>query len=419
MKPLAQLTRTLPRFTLDGPPNPAISAVVADSRRATPGSLFVAYKGVTVDGHRYIEAALKQGAVAVVVEEDAPPALPDTITTLRVPNGREALAHLCAAWHGYPGQKLTVVGVTGTDGKTSTINLMYSILKEAGKRVGMVSTVNAVIGNEALETGLHTTTPDAPDVQRYLAQMANAGTEICLLEATSHGLAQHRVTACFFDWAVVTNITHEHLDLHGSLAEYRQAKARLFQMARRGAVLNADDWSYDFLRPLIDPALPVISYGLERPAALRAVRIAPTPRATRFDVLWGGKTLAVQTPLAGAFNISNILAALAVTVAGLGVEPRLALPALRRFTGVPGRMERIDARQPFIALVDFAHTPNALRRALQAARALTGGRVIAVFGCAGLRDVAKRALMGRAAAELADVTIITAEDPRTEDLAVI
>ncbi len=412
IKPLAQLIELLPAFTLRGPQNPLITGVCSDSRRVEAGNLFVAYKGVGVDGHAYVNDALQRGAVAVVVEEGASPTLPAGVTCLRVPNGREALAHLSAAWYGYPGKKMTVIGVTGTDGKTSTINLIYAILRRAGRKVGMISTVNAVIGNKALDTGLHTTTPNAPDVQRYLAQMVAAGVEICLLESTSHGLAQHRVSACYFDWAVVTNITHEHLDIHGSLNAYRQAKARLFQLAQKGVVLNRDDWSFDFLREKISPDVSILTYSLTHPATLRAKNVSLRPQATVFEVQ-GGR---VETPLVGLFNVSNILAALTLTVAGLGVEPKTALSALQAFKGVPGRMERIDEGQNFTALVDFAHTPNSLRRALETVRALTAGRVIAVFGCAGLRDVEKRALMGYIAAELADITILTAEDPRTEDL---
>lgn len=415
--PLQNLLKTLPDFTLTGPPNPLITGITADSRQVAPGSLFVAYKGVSVNGHRFVPAAVERGAAAVVVEEDAP--VPPGVTCLRVADGREALAHLSAAWYDYPGQKMTVVGVTGTDGKTSTTNLIYHILKQAGVKTGMISTVNAVIGDTALETGLHTTTPDAPDVQRYLAQMAAAGAEVCLLEVTSHGLAQHRVTACDFNWAVVTNITHEHLDLHGSLEAYREAKARLFELAQTGAVLNADDLSYDFLRPRLAPQLKVIRYGINSPADWRAGKIELRPSATVFETVFNGQALMVQTPLVGAFNVSNVLAALALTVDGLGIKPETALSALRSFGGVPGRMERIDAGQNFIAVVDFAHTPNALRRALEAVRPLTPGRVVAVFGCAGRRDVEKRTLMGQVAAQLADVTIITAEDPRTEDLSAL
>jgi UDP-N-acetylmuramoyl-L-alanyl-D-glutamate--2,6-diaminopimelate ligase len=418
--PLKQLLQTLPGYRLSGPGNPLVSGIVYDSRQLVePGHLFVAFKGFTVDRHQFIPDVVSKGATAVVVEGETQVGVPDSVTVVRVPNGREALAHISAAWYGYPGCKMKVIGVTGTDGKTSTINLIYHILNQTGRKVGMVSTVNALIGQQALDTGFHVTTPEAPDVQRYMAMMVEAGMEICLLESTSHGLDQHRVTACDFDIAVVTNITHEHLNHHhNSLQAYRLAKARLFdELAQQAAILNADDWSFNFLRERIKGRIPTISYGLADSADIQARKISLGPDATRFEVLLAGQGQEVESPLVGAFNISNMLAALATTVSGLEVEPEAAVRALSSFTAVPGRMERIDMGQPFTAIVDFAHAPEALRRALETARALTAGRVIAVFGCAGQRDVQKRTLMGHIAADLADITILTAEDPRTEDLA--
>ena len=416
---LKQLLETLPEYSRSGPENPLIKGIVYDSRQAVePGYLFVAFKGFTVDRHQFVPDVVSRGAIAVVAEADAPVNVPPSVSLIRVPNGREALAHLSAAWHGHPGRKMTVVGVTGTDGKTSTINLIHHILHQTGRKVGMISTVNALIGQKVLDTGFHVTTPEAPDVQRYMAMMVEAGMEICLLESTSHGLAQHRVSGCGFDMAVVTNITHEHLNHHNnSLHEYRLAKARLFdQLAQQTAILNADDWSFDFLRRRINDRIPITSYGLSDAADVQAQRIDLGPEATRFEVMLAGRAHQVVSPLVGGFNVSNMLAALATTASGLQVEPQAAVRALRNFAGVPGRMERIDMGQPFTAIVDFAHAPEALRRALETARTLTQGRVIAVFGCAGQRDVQKRTLMGRIAADLADITILTAEDPRTEDL---
>ncbi len=399
--------------------NPPISGITADSRRVKPGFLFVAYRGVQVDGHRFIPDALARGAAAIIAEHDFPADVPSTVPIICVPDGREALAHAAAAWHNHPSRRMTVIGVTGTDGKTSTTNLIFHILRHAGKKVGMISTVNAVIGDTVLETGLHTTTPDAPEIQQYLAEMASVGTEFCVLETTSHGLAQHRVSAVDFDWAVVTNITHEHLDLHGSLSAYRQAKAKLFGMAKIGAVLNADDSSIAYLPDWVRADAKIVRYGASATADVRATDVSFRPDATLFRTKLRGEPVQIKTPLVGAFNVSNVLAALATTVEGAEIEPSLALTALESFGGVSGRMERIDAGQSFTAIVDFAHTPNALRRALETARTLTDGRVIAVFGSAGLRDVAKRQLMAEVAAELADITILTAEDPRTETLSEI
>lgn len=407
-------------ISTDTPPSGSlpILGITSDSRQVQPGWLFVAYEGVSVDGHHFIADAVARGAAAVIAERTPQTNIPAFIPLILVADGRAALAEVSAAWYDYPSRKMTVIGVTGTDGKTSTANLIYHILQTCGKHVGMISTVNAVIGERVLETGLHTTTPDAPDIQRYLAEMADAGTEFCVLETTSHGLAQHRVTGVAFAWAVVTNITHEHLDLHGSLAEYRRAKATLFGMARVGVVLNADDDSFNYLPDVVSAGTKIISYGQNTDATVYADEISLRPDATACTLhMSEQKEIPVRARLVGAFNVSNMLAAWSVAVLGVGCDAWSAADALWTFAGVPGRMERIDAGQPFLAIVDFAHTPNALRRALETARALSDGRVIAVFGSAGLRDVEKRRLMGEVAAQLADITIITAEDPRTESLA--
>jgi UDP-N-acetylmuramoyl-L-alanyl-D-glutamate--2,6-diaminopimelate ligase len=429
---LSHLLTALPRHRVVGNPEVAITGITNDSHRTQPGNLFVAYQGINLDGHGYVGAALRQGAVAIVGERDVTEVrdllLPAELTVpyIGVPNGREALAWLCAAWHGFPARRLIMVGVTGTDGKTTTVNLIYHMLRAAGRRVGMISTVSAVIGERTIDTGLHTTTPDAPEVQQLLEEMVAQGVETCVLEATSHGLAQHRVTACDFDVAVITNITHEHLDIHGSFEAYRAAKATLFKGLSESfrkpgvpkvAVLNRGDSSFDYLSKYAADA--VVSYNLDRPADVVARRVQHSAGRTRFDVVSPYGAFPVETSLVGRFNVCNILAAVAA-VLGLGLDAAAIREGVAALTGVPGRMERVERGQPFMALVDFAHTPNALRRALETARSLApGGRVILVFGCAGLRDAEKRPLMGRVAAELADYAILTAEDPRTEELGAI
>jgi len=410
-----------------------ITNITADSRQVEAGTLFVAYQGVALNGHHFISQAITQGAAAIICEDEnsIPQPLSPTAHSIPcfvlVPNGREALAYLAAAWHNFPAHRLTMVGITGTDGKTTTTNFLYKMLLTSRKKVSMINTVNAVIGDSLLETGLHTTTPDAPDVQRFLAEMVNANTEICLLETTSHGLAQHRVTACDFDIAIVTNITHEHLDIHGSLDEYRAAKASLFESLAtaknkgmpKTAVLNCDDWSFEFLKEKLAPTnTPWLGYSImDHPeACLTAHNIFCQPDKTTFTIQGPNYSFEAETKLLGDYNISNCLAATTAAIELLGVSPKEAQQGIASLLGIPGRMERINEGQPFMAVVDFAHTPNALRRSLTTARQLTSGRVIAIFGCAGLRDVEKRVFMGEIAAELADITLITAEDPRTEDL---
>jgi len=398
-----------------------ILKVAADSRQVEAGTLFVACSGAATDGHRFIPDALAKGAAAVVGEQVLS-GLP--VPYLRVENSRQALAHLAAAFYGHPARRLTVIGVTGTDGKTTTCNLLYQILVAAGLRAGMISTVNAVIGDRLLDTGFHVTTPDAPDVQRYLAQMVDADLTAVVLETTSHGWAQYRVDACEIDVGVVTNVTHEHLDYHGSYENYLAAKARLFLSLKetrakpqgnpRLSVLNRDDGSYEALSRLAPG--PQVAYGLEQGVDVRAVDVKYAPDGIRFTAVGQGLSLVVTSPLVGAFNVSNCLAALTAATRGLGIAPEIAARGIAAMAGVPGRMERIDLGQPFTAIVDFAHTPNALRVAIEALRKMTDKHVIAIFGSAGLRDREKRRMMAEVSAELADVSILTAEDPRTESL---
>ena len=425
---LSQLLKALPEKRTHGNLDVNVRGLASDSRLVQPGDLFIAIKGLNTDGHDFVSQAIAQGAVAAVVErESIPLSSPESPLTpefplITVPDSRAALAYLAAAWHGYPARRMRVVGVTGTDGKTTTVNLIHSILAAAGHKTGMISTVNALIGDTSYDTGLHTTTPEAPEVQRFLAQMVDAGTEYAVLEVTSHGLAQHRVTACDFDVAVVTNITHEHLDYHGTYQAYLEAKSHLFTAlmtsARKPdmpkvAVLNADDSSFSYLRPI--PADLHLTYGLDAPADVTATEISNIPEGIAFVARTPGGDFPVYSPLLGRYNVYNFLAAIAV-----GISQNLPIPAIQRgieaVHGVIGRMERIDAGQPFTVIVDFAHTPNSLQRALEAVRELTQGQVIVVFGCAGLRDRAKRPLMGEIAGQLADRVVITAEDPRTEDL---
>ncbi len=404
----------------------AITGITKDSRAVTPGTLFVAYRGVENDLHRFIPDAIARGAAGIVCE-DAHWRAADTgrIPCIVTPNGRQAFAHLCAAWHNYPSRDLVVVGVTGTDGKTTTSNLIYHILRAAGLQAGMISTVNAVIGERVLDTGLHTTTPDADDVQRYLAEMRDAHLTHCVLEVTSHGLAQYRVDSVDFDIAVITNITHEHLDLHGTREAYRAAKAMLFEMAGRARgkgqlkpanILNADDeFSFEYLRAIPVARQLIYSARADTEATVRATHVAHTPAGLLVTLATPQGEMTLESALIGDFNVSNILAAVS---AALALEiPREAIQAgVAAMRGVPGRMERISLGQPFTAVVDFAHTPNALEQVLRALRPLTAGRLIVVFGCAGERDRLKRPMMGRAAGQHADVIVLTAEDPRRESL---
>lgn len=408
-------------YTVSSGMNVEIADITLDSRKVKPGSLFVAMRGGSTDGHTFISNAIANGAAAVVGEQELEN-LP--LTYIRVENPRQALTYLAAAFHDWPGRKLTVIGVTGTDGKTTTSNLIYHILLAAGLKAGIISTVNAVIGDEVLDTGFHVTTPDAQDVQYYLAKMVEHGLTHVVLETTSHGWAQYRVDACEFDIGVVTNITHEHLDQHGSYENYRAAKARLFQSLEwtrakpqgnpRLAVINRDDRSFEYLNDRIK--VNKKNYGLGAGAEVWAGEVEFVPTGMQFTAQSSDFRVATKCNLVGKYNVSNCLAAMTAAVYGLKIDPQVAAQGIANLPSVPGRMERIDLGQNFTAIVDFAHTPNALKVTLETARQMIKGRVIAVFGSAGLRDKEKRRMMAETSAELADLTVLTAEDPRTESL---
>jgi UDP-N-acetylmuramoyl-L-alanyl-D-glutamate--2,6-diaminopimelate ligase len=414
-----------------GLPDIPVSSICDDSRKVHPGSLFVACKGDTADGHSFISDAIHRGAVAVVGER-SPQALNINLErTIYIPvlNSRKALAELAAAFYGFPAHKLTVIGVTGTDGKTTTTNLIYQILVAAGIPTGMISTVSAVIGDRVQETGFHVTTPSSLEVQQYLSEMVQAGLTHAVIETTSHGLVQHRVDACEFDVAVITNITHEHLDYHGSYEGYRAAKARLFEMLAetpskphgnlRLAVLNRSDGSYPYLQASVSSLSDVrlVTYGMQPGGDIWPEGIVQGETGLSFEAVSQDVRIAFQSSLLGRYNISNILAAVLISIRGLNLPAAAVAEGVKALPGIPGRMERIDLGQEFLAYVDFAHTPNALKQTLETAREMIqSGRVIAVFGAAGLRDRQKRKMMAATSVQLADLTILTAEDPRTEAL---
>ena len=419
---LSKLIEDLPGAQVVGSADVEVTSVVEDSRECTAGCVYVARSGAVADGRKFIPAALKAGAAAVVLG-GSPHADAGSVTQVIVPDPALALALLSAALHGHPARELVMIGVTGTDGKTTTATLIHAILRAAGFEAGLISTIHAVIGNAVIETGLHVTTPNAPAVQALLARMLAAGITHCVLEVTSHALVQQRVAGIGFDSVVFTNITHDHIDFHGTPEAYLAAKASLLALlAPRGlkpamgktAVINRDDASY---APLVQAcAVARQDYGLHPAAHVRAAAVQSGAGGTSFELQAGEIFCSVHTPLLGDFNLHNCLAAAACTLQLPGVMPQAVQRGIASVPAVAGRMEPIDAGQEFLALVDFAHTPNSLRSALRAARQLCGGRLWVVFGAAGLRDVAKRRWMGAIASELADCVVITAEDPRTEPL---
>lgn len=293
----------------------------------------------------------------------------------------------------FPSRKIVVIGVTGTDGKTTTVNMLQHILAKAGKRVSSISTVDAQVNGKLFETGFHVTTPSPWQVQKYINKAASGGSEFFVLEATSHGLDQNRLAFVKFEIAIITNISHEHLDYHGNKKRYLESKAKLFKNVKY-SILNADDQSYSYLKSRADGQ--IISYSRQK------------------NVNFNLKKYPIKLNIIGTYNLENALAAISSAVQ-LGINKNEALKALVSFEGVKGRMQKVDTGLSFCIYIDFAHTPKALENALKTLRENTTGRLIAVFGSAGERDKAKRSLMGQVAAKIADISILTAEDPRTED----
>ena len=391
-----------------GVPVGEIGSIAYDSRQASPGTLFFAVPGDHVDGHDFIADAVARGAAAVVAEsETAGLAVPQ----LLVARTRDALADAADAWYGRPSERLEVIGVTGTDGKTTTCYLAVAALQAGGRRPGMIGTVALRVGDQIRSNEDRNTTPEAPELQGLLAEMVEAGNDSVVMEATSHGLAQSRVRNCRFRVAIVTNVTSEHLEFHGTVEAYKAAKATLVEEAST-SILNADDPAFGYFRDRARDR--VVAYGIDDRAHVRATEIEARADGTTFTAItpsWSGQ---IHMQLPGAFNVHNALAALALAEVE-GVDPSSAAEAIGHVSGVPGRMERIDAGQPFGVVVDYAHTADSLAKMLRTLRPLTAGRLIVVFGSAGERDRVKRPAMGKVAAELADLAVVTDEDPRLED----
>lgn len=405
-------------LTVNGPtPGPwsqrEVTAVVQDSRRAAPGSLFVAVRGAHSDGHRFIPQAVGQGAVAVVAEEKAVVETGPDTPVIRVPDSRKALARLAAKFYDYPSRRIKLVGITGTKGKTTTSYLVRSIIEAAGHRAGLIGTIDYRIGDRVYPAP--NTTPESLDLQALFAEMAEQGARYCVLEVSSHALALGRTDECVFEAAAFTNLAHEHLDFHRTMEEYLAAKTLLFSglSPDKTAVVNVDDAAAGKI--IKRTAARVITYGITGPADVRpAGTIGHSISGLSFVVATPAGEIGIRSSLVGRHNIYNILAAVGLGVA-LGFSGEAVATGIERMQAVPGRMEKVAAGQPFGVLVDYAHTEGSLRSLLETVREMTGGRVITVFGCGGDRDRAKRPKMGGAAIAGSDVVIVTSDNPRTED----
>jgi UDP-N-acetylmuramoyl-L-alanyl-D-glutamate--2,6-diaminopimelate ligase len=382
-----------------------ISSLAYDTRQVSPGALFFCVRGFTRDGHDFAADAVARGAVALVVERH----LELDVPQITVSSARAAMAPAAAAFYEDPTDRLELVGVTGTNGKTTTAFLIRALLEAAGRPTGLLGTVTSVIGGE--ERPVQRTTPEAIDLQRTFREMLTRGDAACAMEVSSHALALHRVDAVHFAGAVFTNLTQDHLDFHGTMEEYFLAKRRLFAAGPGVSVVNVDD-SYG--ARLAGEIPGTLTFALERDASYRARNVRTDLSGSRFTVETPDGALELRSPLRGRFNVYNVLGALAVARA-LGVPADRCTAAIERAGQVPGRFQTVDEGQDFAVLVDYAHTPDSLENVLQAARALTDGRVHVVFGCGGDRDRGKRPIMGEIAKRLADRVIVTSDNPRSED----
>jgi UDP-N-acetylmuramoyl-L-alanyl-D-glutamate--2,6-diaminopimelate ligase len=416
---LADLAAGVPGARVLAGSDQEVARVVHDSRRAGAGDVFVAVRGHHVDGHRFVAQAAARGA-ACAVEHEA--ALPEGAAGLRVENGRQALAELAAEVEGRPARRLLVAGVTGTDGKTTVTHLAAHVLSAAGLPAGFVSTVATDSGDGGSANASGLTSREAPETQAILAGMVRSGRRAAVIEASSHALAQARVAACDFDVVGFTYIGRDHLGYHRTWEEYADTKAGLIDLCRQAAdkgvpktaVLNRDDGAYGLLAER--PIARRCCYTLEpdRGGCLRAVDLDPEPDGTRFRLVEGSREAAARLPLPARFNVGNALCAAGICLA-LGVELDAIAEGLRTFPGVPGRLEQVDLGQPFRVYIDYAHASGSLASSLAALRKVTGGRLLAVFGCSARSDGHDPAGMGRAAAEGADWFCITTDDPVDTD----
>lgn len=410
---LKDLLLTIKGSTIVGDGDIEVTGITYDSRSAAAGYIFVAVPGFKADGANYAADAVNRGAKAVVLEKDID--LPRGITKVIVPNARIALAEMASAFFGYPSRRLKMIGITGTNGKTTTSFLIEAILRRAGYKVGVIGTVEARIEGRGLPVKL--TTPESSDLQELLSKMVDEGVTHVVMEVSSHSLELHRTHGCEFDVAIYTNLTHDHLDFHGNMQNYFKSKLKLFEKLGKGhkkdvtGIVNVDDPYGKKVMTYIDGN--IMTYGVINNASLRASNFETSLDRMKFDLETHDAKFGISTNLIGVYNAYNIIAALLCGRA-FNIPYEQMKKAVEGVTYIPGRFERVDAGQKFPVIVDFAHSPDSLTKLLETVRPLTKGRMILVFGCPGDRDRAKRPVMGEIAVKLADFTYITTDDPHSE-----
>ncbi len=416
MKTLKDIISMLDVQQVQGNQNVSIQDITADSRAVKPNSLFIALDGATVDGHNYIDKAVAAGAVAVIVSK--PVTVPDDVCVITVADTRQAKMACVPYFFDYPANRMRMVGVTGTNGKTTTTHMIRHILKAQGHKVGVIGTVHIMIGDTSYP--IHNTTPDVVDLQHILHQMVQENVEYCVMEVSSHALALGRVSGVEFDTAVFTNLTQDHLDFHKTFENYLAAKCKLFEQVsapnqvkdNKGAVINIDD-SYGH-RVMEKTTAPTITYSTLGKGTLNASDVHMSTKNSQYTVNYKGESYPVSMNTTGLFNVYNTLAAIGACLQE-GISMEAIDTALKTFSSVPGRFELIEEGQDFAVVVDYAHTPDGLQNILETAKAIKENRIIIVFGCGGDRDATKRPIMGRIAAVYGDKIYVTSDNPRTED----
>ena len=417
---LKKLLKCLSEYSLKGSLNSEIASITEDSRKVVNKSLFVAIKGIRKDGHSFIAEAIENGAKVVVVEK-MPVKKKRGVTYIKVRNSRKSLGLLAAEFYRNPSTKIKVIGVTGTDGKTTTAALIHHILETSAKKCGLITTIAAKIDGKEIDTGLHVTSPDAVKVQSLINEMVEKKCEYAVVEVTSHALDQERFFGIYFDCAVLTNITHEHLDYHKDFTSYREAKMKLFENALSYVVINKDDPSYEYILKRVTKSTDILFYSLsDKDVTIYAHNLNILETENNFEVIEGVNSYILTSNLPGEYNVSNILAAI-TCVRAYGIDYDSIKKALSTFKAPKGRLEEIKNQRGYKIYVDFAHTPNSLEKVLTYLRMRLvsenpNGKLIAVFGCAGERDELKRPLMGEISTNIADISIFTTEDPRSEDV---
>ena len=416
MKRVEDIVKVISPIRVEGPQTAEVCHITADSRTVQEGSLFICLVGATVDGHSFVEKAVQDGAVAIVVSK--PVTVPDHVAVIYVEDTRQALQAAVPFFYDYPASKMRMIGVTGTNGKTTTTHIIAHLLRSQGYTVGVIGTVHILIDDQSYP--IHNTTPDVADLQQILQQMVDAGVTHCIMEVSSHALALGRTAGVEYDTAVFTNLTQDHLDFHKTFDNYLAAKAKLFKQVSasyqvkegKGAVINVDD---AYGQAIVDVTTsPMITYSTEGKGSMNASDLTVTAKSSQFTLNYDGKSYPISTKIAGMFNVYNTLAAVGATLyEGLSMEE--IVKGLATFTAVPGRFELIEEGQDFAVVVDYAHTPDGLENILQTAKKIVENRILVVFGCGGDRDATKRPIMGRIAAQFGDRVFVTSDNPRTED----